>query len=144
MFKSKWSSSFFFYCPLFLEGCGSNSSRLSRHTSRSSITGSFTPSRKSPSRNYKFSKKHLAETILTRIYISLNVHLPEFTFPWTCTWQNLHFPKRALARNYIFQKTHLAEITSGRNYISPKTYIPEIACISPKFHYWKNLHYENK
>ena len=33
-------SSFFFFlhCPLFREGCGGSSSRLSRHTSRSSIT----------------------------------------------------------------------------------------------------------
>ena len=49
-----------------------------------------------------FPEKHLAETILTRMYISLNVHLPEITFPWTCTCQNLYFPKRALARIYIF------------------------------------------
>ena len=29
---------FFLHCPLFREGCGGSSSRLSRHTSRSSIT----------------------------------------------------------------------------------------------------------
>ena len=32
------SSSFFLHCPLIREGCGGSSSRLSRHTSRSSIT----------------------------------------------------------------------------------------------------------
>ena len=38
IFYSKWSSFFFFHCPLFREGCEGSSSRLSRHTSRSSIT----------------------------------------------------------------------------------------------------------
>ena len=37
--KNQFLSFFFFlYCPLFCEGCGGSSSRLSRHTSRSSIT----------------------------------------------------------------------------------------------------------
>ena len=41
--KSAFSFFFFFFffflhCPLFREGCGGSSSRLSRHTSRSSIT----------------------------------------------------------------------------------------------------------
>ena len=37
-FGRRCSSFFFLHCPLFLEGCGGSSSRLSRHTSRSSIT----------------------------------------------------------------------------------------------------------
>ena len=40
---------FFLHCPLFREGCGGSSSRLSRHTSRSSIT-SIISLRRSPNR----------------------------------------------------------------------------------------------
>ena len=42
---------FFPHCPLFREGCGGSSSRLSRHTSRSSITSIILLGR-SPKRFY--------------------------------------------------------------------------------------------
>ena len=57
-----------------------------------------------------FPEKHLAETALSRTCISLNVHFPEITFPWTYTCQKLHFPECAFARNYIFLNVHFPEI----------------------------------
>ena len=111
-----------------------------------------------------FPEKHLAETILTRLYIFLNVHLPDITFPWTCTWQKLHFPERALARNYIFlnvllpefafsktctcQKLHFRKEGSfGRIYIWPKLHFPENfffrIYIWPKLHFPENIFSRN-
>ena len=37
-----------------------------------------------------FPQKHLVETTLSQMYISLNVHLPEITFSRTFTCQKLH------------------------------------------------------
>ena len=126
--------------------------------------GSYTPPRKTPSRNYIspkntwpklhypehtfpwtciFQKLHFPEHTLARNYIFLNVHLPEITFSWTCTFQKLYFPEHALARMYISPNAHLAECTFGRKYISPKTYFPEFTLarmyIWPKVHFPENL-----
>ena len=102
--------------------------------------GSYTPPRKTPSRNFIFPKntfqkfhfheKHLAKTTLSRTYIS---------------------SERAFSRNYTFHVMHLPEclfsLPECRNYISPITYLPEFTLarmyIWPKLYFPENLYARN-
>ena len=81
-----------------------------------------------------FPEKRLAETKLTRMYISLNVHLQKLIFPQTY-FPELHLPQFAFGRNYISAKTYFSAFTFDQNYIFPKTFFPEIMHSSPKFRY---------
>ena len=98
-----------------------------------------------------FPEKHLAETTLSQIYISLNVHLPDITFPRTCTCQKLHFPEHARSIIYIFLNMHFPEITLARmlvwqnfHLVECTVYFPENQL--PKFtlarmYIWTNVHF---
>ena len=104
-------------------------------------SGSYTPPRKTPSRNYispknTWPKLHYPEH---NTYISLNVHFPEFTLARMLIWQNLHLAEITFPRKLIFQNLHLPKCTFGRNYISPKTYFPEF--ILNKIYVWSKTHY---
>ena len=83
--------------------------------------GSDTPPRKTPSRNYIFPKNTWPK-----------LHYPEYTFRWTCIFQKIHFPERALSRNYF------PEHALARNYTFLNVHFPEITfswtCICQKFH----------
>ena len=61
-----------------------------------------------------FLEKNLAEWTLSRMYISRNVHLLECTFPWTYTFQILHFPEHTLSRMYIWPNGHFPENAFSR------------------------------
>ena len=74
-----------------------------------------------------FSEKHQNETILARMYISLNVHLPEIKFHQKLIFQKLHYPE-----------SHLAEITLARIYIWPKLHFPK--CLISRIYTCQNLH----
>ena len=87
-----------------------------------------------------FPEKRLAETKLTRMYISLNVHLQKLIFLQTY-FPELHLPQFAFGRNYISAKTYFSAFTHARIYIwpklhFPKNFFPEIMHSSPKFRYW--------
>ena len=130
-------------------------------SSRNLSSGILYTSPKNTFQKLHFPENHLSKTTLSRIYIlffsrnyiSLNMHLPEITFSWTCIWQKLHFPERALSRNYTCLNMHLPECTFSwkctfqnlhfpehtliaRNYISPNAHLAEITFgrnyISPK------------
>ena len=79
-----------------------------------------------------FTEKHLA-----------NWDYPECTFPWTCTFQNVHLAEWTFSQKPIFQNWHLPECTFGRMDIFPKTHFPELTLarmyIWPIRHFLENL-----
>ena len=95
------------------------------------FSGSYTPPRKTPSKNYIFQKNawpklhfpectYFPERALAKNCIFLNRNLPEITLARRLISQKLRLPEFAFFRKLILQNWHLPEFTFCRNYISWK------------------------
>ena len=101
-----------------------------------------------------FPRKHLAETTLSRVHISLERAFAKYGIPWTCTSPKLHLPESSFGRNYtcqklrfpeiafprklIFQNLHWAEITFPRKLIFLNLHLAEITFLRKLI--FQNLH----